>query len=281
MANNDMKEFWNGTGGEKWLRFQKTIDENFAPFGQKALAAAAISPGEAVLDVGCGCGESTVEIAHLVGTEGRVSGLDISEPILQHARRQALSALKNNVSFECGDAQVCRFERNVYDVAFSRFGIMFFDAPVAAFKNIRGALKKGGRLAFVCWQPASENDWIRTSLEVVSRHLPLPPPPGQDDPGPLSFGDPERVKHILASSGFSNIGIKGMNVPFTVGRDLEESVAFLTQMGPASGVITQAEAGDAVKSDIAASMRKAIAAYDTGKGITMGSAIWVVSAKNI
>ncbi len=279
-ANTDMSEFWNGEGGEKWLRFQQTMDANLLPFGHEAMAAAAILPGDSVLDVGCGCGDTSFEIARRVGPDSRVLGIDISEPILARARARAMTDTASNITFECGDAQVLRFEAAAFDVVFSRFGVMFFDDPVAAFKNLRLALRSGGRIAFICWQPAEDNEWIRTAVEVVANHVLLPPPPGPEEPGPLSFGNPERVNRILTASGFSDITVNRFDTPFAVGGSVDEAVAFLTQMGPASGAISGSGADDTIKSRIAADLREALVPYDTGLGVAMNSATWVVTARN-
>ncbi|NOX96382.1 MAG: class I SAM-dependent methyltransferase [Alphaproteobacteria bacterium] len=277
-ANTDMSEFWNGEGGEKWLRFQETIDASLLPFGREVMAAAGISPGERVLDVGCGCGDTSFDLARLVGSGGRVLGVDISEPILAHARARAMSVPEKNVTFERGDAQLHGFDAAAFDLVFSRFGVMFFDDPVAAFQNLRAALRPGGRAAFICWRPAKENEWVSKSLEVVSRHVALLDPPGPEEPGPMSFGDPERVTRILTASGFSTIEVNSFDTPFTIGENLDEAVAFLTQMGPASGAIAQSSASDMLKATITSDLREALVPYDTGSGITMDSATWVVIA---
>ncbi len=277
-VNTDMSEFWNGEGGDKWLRFQETIDASLLPFGREVMAAAGILPGERVLDIGCGCADTSFDMARLVGASGRVLGVDISEPILAHARARAMSIAEKNVTFECGDAQLHGFDAAAFDLVFSRFGVMFFDDPRAAFNNLRAALRPGGRAAFICWRPAKDNEWVSKSLEIVSRHVALLDPPGPEDPGPMSFGDPERVTRILTASGFSNIEINSFDTPFTIGRNLDEAVAFLTQMGPASGAIAQSGANDMVKSTIVTDLCEALAPYDIGSGVAMDAATWVVTA---
>jgi SAM-dependent methyltransferase len=278
-ANTDMSEFWNGAGGDKWLHFQETIDASLLTFGREVMAAAGISPGERVLDVGCGCGDASFDLARLVGSGGRVLGVDISEPILARARARAMSVQEKNVTFERGDAQLHGFDAASFDLVFSRFGVMFFDDPVGAFQNLRAALRPGGRAAFICWRPAKDNEWVTKSLEVVSRHVALLDPPGPEDPGPMSFGDPERVTRILTASGFSTIEINSFDTPFTIGRNLDEAVAFLTQMGPASGAIAQSGASDMLKATIAADLCEALAPYDTGAGVAMDAATWIVTAQ--
>jgi len=280
MTNADMNEYWNGDGGRKWVRFQDRMDASLIPFGLKAMAAVGVSAGEFVIDVGCGCGDSTLELARRAGPGGHVLGIDISEPIIARARTRAASTGARNVSFQRGDAQVHKFAPCAADVVFSRFGIMFFDDPAAAFGNIRRGLKPGGRVAFICWRPIQDNEWISLSLDVVARHVPLPPPSGPETPGPLSFGDPDRVRRILTSAGLSDVAIEGAHTPFKVGGNLDEAVEFLTQMGPASGAIAQSDADEATKSRIAADMREALTPYDTGQGAVIGAATWVVTARN-
>lgn len=277
-VNSDMSEFWNGEGGKKWLRFQETMGANLLPFGQKAMAAANIQPSESVLDIGCGCGDTSIEIAGHVGVDGHVLGVDISEPILERARAQAMISKDKSVAFKHGDAQVHRFEAAAFDLIYSRFGVMFFDNPVAAFKNLCGALRPDGRVAFICWQPAKDNEWISAPLETVARHVSLPDPPGPENPGPTSFGDPERVRRILTHSGFSNIEITNHDTSFTVGSNLAEAVSFLMQMGPASAAIAQADADESVKSKIAADLCEMLAPHNTGVGVTMGAATLIVTA---
>ena len=280
MANADMSEFWNGDGGEKWVRFQERMDAGLIPFGNKAMAVAEVSPGEVVIDVGCGCGDTTLELARRAGPQGRVLGVDISKPILARAQARLDVAAEQNITFEQGDAQIHRFAPATADVVFSRFGIMFFDDPAAAFGNLRRGMKPGGRVTFICWRPAQDNEWIGLSLGVVAKHVPLPLPPGPEDPGPMSFGDPDRVRRVLTSAGLSDIAIERSNMPFRIGGNRTEAVEFLTQLGPAGGAIAQANTDDGTKTRIAADMREALAPYDTGQGVVIGAATWIVTARN-
>ena len=137
----------------------------------------------------------------------------------------------------------------------------------AAFGNLRWGTKPGGRVAFICWRPAQDNEWIGLSLGVVAKHVPLPAPPGPEEPGPMSFGDPNRVRRILTSAGLSDIAVERSNTPFRIGGDRTEAVEFLTQLGPAGSAIAQADTDDGTKARIAADMHDALAPYDTGQGV--------------
>ena len=280
MVNADMSEFWNGEGGEKWLRFQDKMDASLKPLGQAAMAVAGFSAGWGVIDVGCGCGDTSIEIARRVGHGGHVHGIDISRPILARAKERAEYAAAENVVFECGDAQTHGFAPATFDAVFSRFGVMFFEDPVSAFRNVRRALRPGGRLTFICWQSAKENQWVTVPLDLVANHVTLPEPPGPEEPGPLSFGDSARVMRILTDAGFSGTKIERFETSFTVGRNLEETVEFLTQMGPAGSAISRSDADDTVKSRIADDLRDVLAPYETESGIVMDAATWIVTARN-
>ncbi len=280
-ANADMLEFWNGDAGQKWVRFQDRMDVSLAPFGHRAMDAAGLSDGATVIDVGCGCGDTSFELARRVGPSGAVLGVDISEPMLVRARERAAATRADNVTFRQADAQVQAFDEGAYDAVFSRFGVMFFADPVAAFGNLKSALKPGGRLGFACWQPAKDNPWVRIPAGVVKQHIELPPPPGPEDPGEFAFGDPERVLRIVSQAGFSDVEIEKVDAPIAVagGTGLDEAVEFLTQMGPTARALAEANAGEDVKAQVMGDLREALAPYETEDGVVMQSGTWIVSAR--
>ncbi len=280
IANSDMDAFWNGEGAEKWLRLMGRMDKNLLHFGHEAMDAGAVSIDDLVLDIGCGCGDTSFDMGRRVDTGGHVHGIDISDPFIAEARKRKKSIGVTNVTFGSGDAQVFTFEEDIFDVVYSRFGVMFFDDPVKAFKNIRLAMKPGGRLAFICWQPAQDNEWVARSLEVVANHVPLPEPPGPEDPGPMSFGDVNRIRRILTEAGFLDIRITGSDTPFTIGETLDEAVDFLTQLGPAGGAIFQSGADDLSKSRIVSDLHHTLSGFQTNDGIVLGAATWIVTARS-
>jgi len=281
LANDDMIEYWNGDGGNKWVRFQERMDVSLKHFGHEVMLAADISAGESVIDIGCGCGDTTHDIAQRVGPSGHAQGIDISEQILARAKAREQSTLESNIAFSLSDVQTHHFEPSVLDLAFSRFGVMFFDDPVIAFSNIRRGLKSGGRVAFMCWQPAKENEWISLALDIVKNHIPLPVSPQPEQPGPLSFGDRNRVMRILNEAGFKNILIENFASPFSVGSNVDQAIDFLTNMGPACGAISQPNVSDTDKSRINAELRERLMPCETEHGITLGAATWIVTAQNL
>ena len=277
-TNTDMIEFWNGDAGRKWVRFQEMMDVSLFPLGQCAMEAAKPKAGERVIDVGCGCGGATFELARRVALDGAVLGLDVSAPMLSRAKIR--KGAEQAVRFERGDAQVYEFDKAAYDLVFSRFGVMFFSDPVAAFRNLRSALKPGGRLAFVCWPSAQENGWVKIPAGIVKTHIDLPPPPAPGEPGEFAFADSERVRRILSTAGFTDIDIVRHDMPITIapGGGLEQAVEFFLEMGPTGRAIAEANVSDELKPRIAADLRERLRPFVTDAGVVMDAAIWQVTA---
>lgn len=278
---------WNGRTGAQWLANQARLDRMLSAFGADAMAAAAPAAGEQVIDVGCGAGSGTLEIAARVGAGGAVLGVDVSEPLI--GRAQALAAGlpdpdKASLRFQVADASRAVLPVARYDLLFSRFGVMFFDDPVAAFAHLRRALKPGGRLAFVCWRGAGENDWVRLPLGAIAPLVGPAVPPPPEAPGPFSFGDRDRVERILAAAGFADVALAPVDHPIRFGEGasraaaIEDAVDLAFQVGP----LTRALAGhpDAVRAQARAAVRAAFAAKADDGAVTIAGASWVVTARN-
>jgi SAM-dependent methyltransferase len=279
-ANAEQIRYWNETAGPKWVTFQRLLDDQLEPFGRHVMERAAIATGERVIDVGCGCGATTMALARRVGPTGLALGIDISTAMLERARESAREAGLTQARFENADAQTHTFTPGGFDLIYSRFGVMFFADPPAAFANLRSGLPAGGRLAFVCWQALWENPWIFEPLKAAAQHITLPAPPAPDAPGPFAFADPGRVRSILATAGFVDVGIEELRGTLTLGgtAGIDEAVHLLLEgVGPTSAALREAD--PAVRPKVFAAVRDAIASFATPEGVRMGSAAWIVTAR--
>lgn len=271
--------YWNDQAGPQWVALQAQIDAQIRPLGALVLARAELAPGQHVLDVGCGCGDTTIELARRVAPGGQVTGIDLSAPMLAQARAQAAAA---GVAVELlqADAQTYAFAPASFDRIVSRFGVMFFADPAAAFANLCGALRPGGRLAFVCWQAMTENPWTMVPCLAALPHLPPQTPPDPTAPGPFAFADAARVRAILTGAGFTAVALEPIAMTLSVGggADLDATVTFLLQMGPVARLVR--ELGDpSLTARIAASVREALAPFAGPDGVRLGSASWIVTAQ--
>jgi SAM-dependent methyltransferase len=270
---------WNEQAGPKWVAAQELIEAQLRPLGLRVIERAAIVPGERVIDVGCGCGETPLELACRVGPGGSVTGVDISRVMLERARSLARDAGGPHLRFEEADAQIHGFPRQGFDVLFSRFGVMFFADPEAAFVNLRLALRPGGRLAFVCWRSVVENPWVMVPLTAALRYVPPPPLLAPDAPGPFAFADAERVRGILSRAGFGEVRFEALDEMLEIGGgvDLDRTVEFLLQIGPTAAAVH--EAGAEVTRLVAAAVRESLLPFHTPQGVRMASAAWIVTAR--
>jgi SAM-dependent methyltransferase len=266
--------FWNGPGGEGWLAtYHKRIERSIADLGKDALAAAAAQPGEHVIDIGCGMGGTTAELARAVGPKGHVLGVDISQMLIESARSHRV----DNATFVVGDATAYPFKAASYDLVFSRFGVMFFADPVAAFRNIRHALKPAGRLVFLCWRTPQENPWGLVPLRAAQPFLPPMPRPGPEDPGQYAFGDRARVERILRESGFATPTIKPIDRPLWIGNSAAEVAEGTGRFGPLARAF--AEAGPAAVEKAKAAVAEVLVPHQGPDGVILPGACWLVSAR--
>ena len=199
--NQAQVDYWNTGAGPVWAELQDMLDRQLDPLGRAAQQALDVAPGERVLDIGCGCGHTTLALAEAASPNGQVLGVDISGPMLAVARGRA--ATNPVIRFIEADAQTADLPSGAFDAAYSRFGVMFFADPAAAFGNIRRAVRAGGRLGFVCWRAFSENLWMRGPAEAAAAFLPSAPAPDPEAPGPFAFADPSRVRRILEEAGWA------------------------------------------------------------------------------
>jgi SAM-dependent methyltransferase len=266
---------WDGEDGEHWARYEARYDATVRRHHVRLLQAARLEPTDRVLDIGCGCGESTRSAARLAPS-GSARGVDLSRAMLERARRRARDEELTNVRFEWADAQVHPFEEHAFEVAISRFGASFFGEPIPAFRNIGRALRPGGRIAMVSWQPFAKNGWlhaIRGAL-AVGRALPEPP---QGVPGPFGLADAPAVRATLAEAGFDDADLEALEEPVDLGANGGDAFGFVRELGFTRGLLADLDersAGLALDR-----LRAVLVAHDTGAGVLLPSSSWLITAR--
>jgi ubiquinone/menaquinone biosynthesis C-methylase UbiE len=274
--NADQAAYWNGPAGQRWIKRQETQDIVLAPASAALFERALVREGNRVIDIGCGCGETTIALAKRVGPKGHVIGVDISAPMLARARERAGTELPLN--FILADATVHPFEPGGADLVTSRFGVMFFADPAVSFWNIRKALRPGGRLVFACWQEPRKNPWMMLSLQAAYEHVPRLPEVGPEDPGPFSFASEDRVRRILSEAGYSSITMEPVDLMLDIaaGRGLEAAVNGALSIGPVSRAL-DGQAPDLIAA-VANSIQAALAPLEKANSVMLGAAIWITTA---
>ena len=282
-ANQEQRDYWNGPDSSEWVVEADRFDAMLAPWGERVLDAGALAAGERVLDVGCGNGATTLAAAARVGApngdgDGEATGFDISAAMLEVARSRAAAQGAGNARFVVGDAQTDPLG-GPYDVVISRFGIMFFADPVAAFANIRSALVPGGRAAFLCWRSMFDNEWVMVPTGAALEHVPAPEPPPPDAPGPFRFGAEGSLAAALTAAGFSDVTSDALDAPMLLGgpSSFEEAYEFIAGGGMTRRVLGTAP--DEAKTGALAAMRDALVPFATDDGIRMNAAVWLVRAR--
>ena len=275
--NIKQKQFWSGAGGDVWVDKQREMDIMLNPLGQKAIGQLILEEHTKILDIGCGCGATTIEIAKMI-PKGHVTGLDISIPMLDRAEKFASEMSLSNIDFQVKDVQTEEISSNHYDIAFSRFGVMFFEDPYEAFKNINQSIKENGQLVFVCWQHPSLNPWQSLSLQVIKEYLDLPSPPPKS-PGPFAFEDKDYIEDILKSSDFIDISIADNQEDIVMfsGKSIREACEDYLTINP---VVTEMlkNSGNELKEEILEALIAKFSSFHNNDGLLFPSATWIVSA---
>lgn len=266
--------YWNDLGGKTWAELNDLLDREIRDVGLRAIEVLAPSAGERILDVGCGGGQTSVALAARVGASGSVTGVDISRPMLELARERAQGL--PNLRFLEADAQTYKFDDHAFDAVFSRFGVMFFADPTAAFANLRRALKSGGRLTFACWRTPAENPFMTLPAAAAAAHLPpAGPPPDPKAPGPFAFADPERVRSILDGAGFDNLRLDKLDLPLG-GISLDEALTVVMRIGPLGARLRE---NPDLRPKVTADVRAALERQLKDGKVWMDGAVWIVSAR--
>jgi SAM-dependent methyltransferase len=274
-------DFWNEILVPKFMKYRHILVDGLTHHSAAIFPTLDVHEGDRALDVGCGFGDTAIQLARRVGPSGSVLGLDCCEAFLEIARKDAAAAGLANVTFVEGDAQFHHFEPE-YDFCFSRFGTQFFENPVGGLRNMRSALRPGGRLTMIVWRTIDDNPWLGLPKEIVMRYL---PPPGDDarscGPGPFSMANQEMVTKQLEIAGYDGIKFERVDAPILVGETPDESIDFQLALGPAGEVYREAgEEAERKHDEIAGALQSEIGRYATDEGIVMGSSSWVISARN-
>ncbi|HEX3174921.1 MAG TPA: class I SAM-dependent methyltransferase [Solirubrobacterales bacterium] len=277
-TNREAAEAWSGPLFERFVQYRPLVAEGLGAHGEAAMAAHPPRSGDRVIDLGCGFGDTTQRLAALVGAEGEALGLDVSEPFVEQARREADGV--ENVRFACADLQVAELEKG-FDYAFSRMGLMFFANPVAAFRNIRQALAPGATLCAVVWRRKLDNEWLHRAEQVVEQYLDHPEESDEPTcgPGPFSMANADTVSEQLQIAGFEGISLQRCDLPLKIGNDLDHAVEFNMALGPAGEVLRLwGDRVDEIKPKIAADLREALAEFETPDGVLAPASTWIISA---
>ncbi len=287
--NADQVEYWNGDVGRKWVRNQDRLDRAFRPLTAALVECAAPRRGERAIDVGCGCGELSLALADHLGAGGRVVAVDVSRPMLDHAElRGRAQAAEGQAAIEWQEADAASwpFPEAGFDLLVSRFGVMFFGDPAAAFRNLRRALRPGGRLAMLCWRPLQDNPWVAIPRAAMLQVLPAPDPVPPHAPGPFAFADAARVGAILAQAGFAEIASVTADAPLEVATlqgstddaALDAAVQFAVEVGPASALLRDID--EATRKRAMRAVREALRDRARQNRPLLDAACWLYTAIN-
>jgi SAM-dependent methyltransferase len=266
-------DVWNGDAAQRWLACEPALERALGPFGNAAITRAGPNPGERVLDVGCGTGGTTIALADTVGSRGQVLGVDISAPLLLRARERA--AGRRQIQFLQADAQTAAFARD-RDLVFSRFGLMFFSDPLAAFRNLASALKPGGCFTFVCWRHFEDNPWQHLAFSVLREVMPEIPSPSGEGPGPYSLADDQVVYQLMDAAGLDEITFQRLDRRVCLGSELSTAVDFAMNTGPTGRALAAAD--PRARERVAHKLTMSLARWLGRDGVHLKASAWLVSA---
>jgi len=276
--NIKQRQFWSGAGGDVWVNKQREMDIMLNPLGDRVIERLDLKSDSKIIDIGCGCGATTLEIAKKI-IQGEILGVDISEPMLDKATETAKEMSLSNIAFEVKDVQMDVMPQNYFDIAFSRFGVMFFEDPFEAFKNIHSSLKEDGLLSFVCWQNASLNPWQSLSIQVIKEFLDLPAP-APKSPGPFAFEDKTYLEDILRESGFKGLEIldNREDIIMFSGKSIREACEDYLTINPVVTEMLKNSKPELTEEILEALVIK-FSNFHQNDGLLFPSATWIVSAK--
>jgi ubiquinone/menaquinone biosynthesis C-methylase UbiE len=281
-ANEEAIRAWDGPLYERFVRFRETVTSGLGAHGEEALRLHPPARGQRVLDVGCGFGDTTQRIAGIVGPDGEAVGVDAAPRFIEDAVREAAEAHLANARFLVADVQDSIGGEGGFDLAFSRFGTMFFANPVAALRNVRGALVPGGELVMVVWRRRIDNDWLYRAQTIVEGIVERPEEYDEPTcgPGPFSMADADTTSDILRSAGFEEIALRRCDIPIMIGSDVEEALELVMALGPAGEILRLA--GDRaahLHGQVEDALRRGLAEFEVGGELRAPASTWIVSAR--
>jgi SAM-dependent methyltransferase len=280
-TNDETIRAWDGPLFERFVRFRHLLVTGLGAHGQVGIELAAPQPGERVLDLGCGFGDTTQTLAGLVGPSGEALGVDVAPNFIEASIREAAEAGVENVRFEVADVQTTSFPRE-FDLAYSRMGTMFFENPGAAMRNVRGALVPGGRLVMVVWRSKVENAWAYETQLITERFVTKPEDYDEPTcgPGPFSMGNADTVSGILVGAGFEDVTLRRCDLPLTIGTDVQEAIELIMSIGPAGEILRLAgERAEHLHGDVEAALRADLQQRIGPEGVSAPASTWIVSAR--
>jgi ubiquinone/menaquinone biosynthesis C-methylase UbiE len=280
-SNEEAIDAWNGVLFDRFVKFRDVLTTGLGAHGECALALHPPRPGERVLDIGCGFGDTTQRIAGLVGASGSAVGVDASERFIETSRAEVTEAGIENARFEVADVQTA-VPGGPFDMAFSRMGTMFFANPVAALRNVREALVPGGRLCMVVWRRKLDNDWVHRAEQVVERFVEEPEDSDEPTcgPGPFSMADADVTTQVLLNAGFEDVTLYRSDIDILMGHDLDQAIDLVMSIGPAGEVIRLAgDQAEALRPQIVAALAEVLDEFVGDDGVTAPASTWIVSAR--
>ncbi|HEV7564161.1 MAG TPA: methyltransferase domain-containing protein [Solirubrobacterales bacterium] len=278
-SNAETKEAWSGPLFERFVQFRSVVADGLGAHGEAAIAAHPPQPGDRVLDIGCGFGDTTRRLVELVG-DGSAVGVDVSEPFIEMARREAADESADRVEFRVEDVQTADLG-GPYDYAFSRMGIMFFANPVQALRNVRAALRPGGQLCAVVWRRKLDNGWMHRAELVVDEYLEHPEETDEPTcgPGPFSMANADTLTEQLQIAGFQSISLQRCDLPIKIGADLDDAVEFSTALGPAGEVLRLwGDRVEEIRPKISREIREALVEFEGSDGVIAPASTWIIGA---